>query len=91
VSRVSKREFTIDDLKRILRECAGSSEGIDLDGHIMDTGFDALGYDSLALLETATRIERECEVKLGDDEVSTEETPRTLVMTVNSRLEGQDR
>ena len=51
--------FTLDDLRRILRACAGEAESIDLDGDIVDIPFDELGYDSLALLELASRVERE--------------------------------
>ena len=41
-------QFTLEDLKRVLREAAGEDESVDLDGGIMDTEFGELGYDSLA-------------------------------------------
>jgi act minimal PKS acyl carrier protein len=80
--------FTIKDLTRILREGAGAAEGTDLDGEILDTEFGALGYDSLALLETASRIEREYRIRLDDSAVTDDQTPRALALIVNSQLTG---
>ncbi|MEU3692479.1 acyl carrier protein [Streptomyces narbonensis] len=83
---MSKQEFTIEDLKRILLEGAGADEGVDLDGDILDADFEELGYESLALLETGGRIEREYGISL-DDEIFTENrTPRTLVVAINAYL-----
>ncbi|MFD3515338.1 acyl carrier protein [Streptomyces sp. NPDC058657] len=79
-------EFTLDDLKRILREGAGAEEGVDLDGDILDTGFEELGYESLALLETGSRIEREFGVTLDDDVLSDAQTPRALLTGVNAAI-----
>lgn len=77
------REVTIEDLKRILREGAGADENVDLDGEILDTDFDVLGYDSLALLETAARITREYGVTLDDEAATSARTPRRFLMLVN--------
>ncbi|MEU9319696.1 acyl carrier protein [Streptomyces sp. NPDC048295] len=77
-------DFTLDDLKRVMRECAGEDESIDLDGDIMDSPFEGLGYDSLALLETATRIERERGVSVPEETLSGAKTPRLLLNAVNS-------
>lgn len=79
-------ELTLDDLRRILREGAGEAEDADLDGDILDTPFDDLGYDSLAMLETAARIERECSIQLSDETVTEAKTPRALIAAVNERL-----
>ncbi|MEU8589966.1 acyl carrier protein [Streptomyces sp. NPDC048664] len=80
------REFTIEDLKRILREGAGSDDAVNLDGDILDTDFEALGYESLAMLETGGRIEREFEVTLDDDALTEARTPRALIEVVNDTL-----
>jgi minimal PKS acyl carrier protein len=80
---VSIREITVEDLKRILRESAGVDEYVDLEGEILDTDFDALGYDSLALLETAARISREYGVTLDDEAVTSARTPRRFLKFVN--------
>ncbi|MCG8971667.1 acyl carrier protein [Streptomyces sp. CL12-4] len=78
--------FTLDDLRRILREAAGADEGVDLDGDILGTEFEALGYESLALLETGGRIEREYGITLDDDTLAEARTPGELVDAVNALL-----
>ncbi|MFE1310658.1 acyl carrier protein [Streptomyces sp. NPDC058755] len=88
---MTARELTIDDLTRILRESAGEDEGVDLDGDILDILFADLGYDSLALLEASSRIEREFGVKLSDDAVSEAETPRLLLAAANDAVESPAR
>jgi len=80
---VTIREVTMEDLKRILRESAGADENVDLDGEILDTDFDLLGYDSLALIETAARIAREYGVTLDDEAVISARTPRRFLKVVN--------
>ncbi|MFC8525931.1 acyl carrier protein [Nocardia sp. NPDC057227] len=76
--------FTVHDLRRILREGSGETEG--LDGEIDDLDFEALGYESLALLETTGRIKREYGVDLDDDAVIAATTPRALIALVNDQL-----
>ncbi|GAA2502375.1 acyl carrier protein [Streptomyces thermolineatus] len=83
---MSEQEFTVEDLKRILLEGAGADEGVDLDGDILDTDFEELGYESLALLETGGRIEREYGISLDDDVFTDHRTPRALVAAVNALL-----
>ncbi|MEV4895161.1 acyl carrier protein [Nonomuraea sp. NPDC050547] len=79
--------FTLDDLRRIMREAAGEGEAVDLDGDILDTPFADLDYDSLAVLEMTVRVEREFGVKLGDDEVGGVKLPSEFIDLVNSRLQ----
>jgi act minimal PKS acyl carrier protein len=79
-------QFTLDDLKQTLRVAAGEDESVDLDGGILDVEFGELGYDSLAILETASHIERSLGVKLPEDEVGKQQTPREFVDFVNSIL-----
>jgi act minimal PKS acyl carrier protein len=79
-------QFTVDDLRRILREAAGADEGVDLDGDILDVDFPSLGYDSLAVLESGSRIEREFGVRLDDGTLTDAGTPRALIEAVNSVL-----
>ena len=82
------REFTSDDLKRILRAGAGAAEGVNLDGDIDDVPFSDLGYDSLALLETGSRIEREFAIRLDDTAVTDAKVPRQLVAVVNECIQS---
>jgi act minimal PKS acyl carrier protein len=81
---MSRDVFTIEDLKRILREGAGTDEAVDFDADILDMEFGGLGYDSLALLETAARITREYRVPLDDDAATAARTPRELIALVNA-------
>ncbi|MCL6731476.1 acyl carrier protein [Streptomyces neyagawaensis] len=78
--------FTLVDLKRILLEGAGADEGVDLDGEILDMEFVELGYESLALLETSSRIEREYDISLDESAMADVTTPRALIDLVNSHL-----
>ncbi|MFI9240371.1 acyl carrier protein [Streptomyces sp. NPDC053079] len=78
------RTFDIEDLKRILREGAGGVSM--LEGDVSDVSFEELGYDSLALLETASRIGREYGLKFEDTAFVDIETPDDLVQVVNAHL-----
>lgn len=83
---MSGHEFTMHDLRRILLEGAGADDGADLDGDISDREFADLGYESIALLETGGRIEREYGIALEDSTIYEATTPRALVEAVNERL-----
>ncbi|MCG5218885.1 phosphopantetheine-binding protein [Streptosporangium soli] len=79
-------EVTLDDLRRILRDCAGQDESVDLDGDIADLLFAEIGYDSLAMLETVSRVEREFGTSIPDEAVQEMVTPRTTLAYINRRL-----
>jgi act minimal PKS acyl carrier protein len=79
-------EFALPDLRRILLEAAGTDENVDLDGDIADLDFTDLGYESLALLETAGRIERTYDISLDEDALADARTPRALIDLVNTHL-----
>ncbi|MFD4972658.1 phosphopantetheine-binding protein [Streptomyces sp. NPDC058424] len=79
-------QFTLDDLRRILLEAAGADENVDIAGDILDTTFEVLGYESIALLETGGRIEREYDIVLDDDDLGDDITPRDLIDVVNTQL-----
>jgi act minimal PKS acyl carrier protein len=76
-------EYTIDDLVRTLRECAGEDEDADLSGDIMDVSFVDLGYDSLALFNTIAAVERDLGLTLAEDLAVTVPTPRVLLKEIN--------
>ncbi|MQY36693.1 Actinorhodin polyketide synthase acyl carrier protein [Streptomyces sp. RB17] len=79
--------MNLDDLRRILVECAGSEEGLAApEGDVLDASFEDLGYDSLALMETAARINQEFGVSIPDDEITEVETPRALLALVNEGI-----
>ncbi|MEU3412624.1 MULTISPECIES: acyl carrier protein [unclassified Streptomyces] len=84
---MATQEFTVDDLKRILLEGAGADESVDLDSDdFLDSEFEALGYESLALLETGGRIEREFGITLDDTALTDATTPRALIEVVNEQI-----
>ncbi|MDH6113742.1 act minimal PKS acyl carrier protein [Kitasatospora sp. MAP12-15] len=79
--------FSVDDLLRILRAGAGTDTRIEVAvEQLTDTPFAELGYDSLALLELTSRIEREYGIAIPDGEVEQKETPGQVVEYVNSLL-----
>lgn len=84
------RHLELTDLTRLLRECAGEDEGVDMDGdNVLDTLFLDLGYDSLALLQTTGRIEREYEITLDEEAIDEAETPRKYLELVNRVLSAR--
>ncbi|MER6345945.1 acyl carrier protein [Streptomyces sp. NPDC001595] len=83
---MSATEFTLSELRTILLEAAGTDEQVDLDGDIADLDFNDLGYESLALLETAGRIERTYDISLDEEAFAEARTPRALIDLVNSHL-----
>ena len=80
------KPMTLEDLRRILVECAGLTHEAGFTDDILDTELVALGYDSLALLETAARIKQEFEVNIPDEQVVTLKTPRAVLDAVNKSI-----
>jgi acyl carrier protein len=81
---MADRIFELRDLRKILHESAGTEQGVDLEGEILDTAFDDLGYDSLALMEAAARITREYGVQIDEEALLAAATPRWLLDLVNA-------
>lgn len=76
--------MSVDELMTVLRKCAGPPENVP-EGDLLDVEFSELGYDSLALLEAASAIEREHGVRLTDEEVGSAPTPRALLEVLDRR------
>ena len=81
---MSDKLIALPDLRRILLEGAGAVQGIDLDDEILDSNFEDLGYDSIAIMETAARISREYGVAINDEALLDARTPRLLLDLVNA-------
>ncbi|AGL16617.1 SRPBCC family protein [Actinoplanes sp. N902-109] len=82
-------QFTVDDLRRILRESAAPGETpTDLDEETLDADFSDLGYDSLALLEMAGLVQREYGVRIPDDAPGFLQTPRAAVAYFDGWVNG---
>ncbi|WP_218022224.1 acyl carrier protein [Nocardia amamiensis] len=80
--------MTITELRRILVECAGGEDLAELGGDIAAVEFEELGYDSLALIETAARIQRDFGVTIPEEQLVEVKTPQELVDIVNAQLQG---
>lgn len=78
-------EFTVGTLTRIMRECVRDAE-VDLSADRIDTSFEELGYDSLAVLEIVARINQELGARLPDEAIETTSTPRQALAVVNDAL-----
>lgn len=76
----------LSDLKALLRQCAGEGEGVDLDGDVIDVPFMEIGYDSLALLQTAGHLECDLGITLDEDALEEADTPRAFLALVNGAL-----
>ncbi|HUY52417.1 MAG TPA: acyl carrier protein [Streptosporangiaceae bacterium] len=81
------RQITLRELQDIMRQCAGEDESAQPLEQVADQAFDELGYDSLALLETQTRIKLDYGVELSENELTQGMTPRQLVDMVNTLLQ----
>ncbi|MFJ2818989.1 acyl carrier protein [Streptomyces sp. NPDC087294] len=79
-------QLTTDRLMEIMRECAGDGDAIETDHRPEDVEFASLGYDSLAMLETLSRLEREFGVAIDEEEFSSAATPTELTTLVNRIL-----
>ncbi|WP_214410322.1 acyl carrier protein [Sphaerisporangium fuscum] len=78
--------FTLDDMRQIMSGCAGVPDSVDLADDIGEVPFVDLGYDSLAVLEMAARIQQRLGIRIPDDAVEEMKTPQAAVDYVNRRL-----
>ncbi|WP_405137183.1 acyl carrier protein [Nocardia sp. NBC_01388] len=76
--------ISFEDLRRILVSSAGAPEIEVGEGEFADTSFEDLGYESLALMESAAAIEREYGINVPDEELTQVKTPRELTDLVNA-------
>lgn len=79
------QSMTFEDLRELLVAAAGELEDVDLDSGTIDTDLYELGYDSLALLEVAARLQQQYGVVVSDDEVNQLRTFRLILDRVNGR------
>lgn len=78
--------FTIDDLRTIMCATAGPGDHPVLEGDIQDVPFSELDFDSLAVLELATRIQQAYGMPFPDDAVEEMSTPGDVLVYVTQRL-----
>lgn len=80
--------FTLNDLREIMRACAGIDESVDLDGDIGGCTFEDLGYDSLAVLEITAKLQNMLGAVITDDTAKELTTPQSLADYVAAQLTG---
>ncbi|MEU1404347.1 acyl carrier protein [Streptomyces sp. NPDC005728] len=80
------KELLFTDFRAILVECAGDEEDTQLTEAVLDVPFTDLGYDSLAVLETAAAVGQRYDVVLRDEDVAEAVTPRAFLLLVNHAL-----
>ncbi|MCX4766679.1 acyl carrier protein [Streptomyces sp. NBC_01275] len=78
--------FTVEDLLQLLRECAGEEESVELSDAAAESEFATLGYDSLALMEAISRVERHFGVEFPEGALGEAQTPAAFVDAVNVEL-----
>jgi minimal PKS acyl carrier protein len=78
--------FTVNTLRDIMRACAGPGEHPELQGEFIDVTYEDLGFDSLAVLQMATRIQQDLGVPVPDDAVAVMVTPRDALDYVNKQM-----
>lgn len=71
-------------LAELMTRAAGAPESVP--GDFLDAPFEDLGYDSLALLETAGLIQARWSTALPDAVVVEARTPRELIALVNDAI-----
>ncbi|MEV5341280.1 acyl carrier protein [Streptomyces sp. NPDC052676] len=78
-------DMSLSELGELLLECVGApEEGMALEGDdALDTPFLEFGYDSLALLQVTSVINRKYGITLDDDAVAEAETPRMLLQLIS--------
>jgi minimal PKS acyl carrier protein len=78
--------MSIDELRAILTACAGGDETVAFHGDISDVSMEELGYDSLALIETAARLKLDHGVAIPDELITDVRTPGELLNLINERV-----
>jgi act minimal PKS acyl carrier protein len=79
---MSARIITAEELFGLLQQAAGAGTQVEFEGEPVDVPFADLGYDSLALLETATLIKLRFGITV-DDDIAGAQTPREYLEQVN--------
>ena len=75
--------ITAQDVLQTLLVCAGEPERPIPAGALEDVTFEQLGYDSLALIEAATRLEDQFGVRIPDEDLPSFKTFGQLVERAN--------
>lgn len=80
--------MNIDDLKAVMNRCTGQLDGSELTAADLGTSFPEIGFDSLAVLEIASQIQREYGLQIPDEAIETMDCPQAVIDYVNAQLEA---
>lgn len=80
------KSMSMDDLRGVLIACAGGDDNEALHGDISDVSFEDLGYDSLALMETVTRLKLDHGVDIPEEHITEVSTPTELLVLINKQI-----
>lgn len=80
--------LSLAELAKIMQDCAGGDELV-LRDDAVDADFADLGYDSVALMETASQIQLRYGVRIDEDQLGQATTPRLLLELANSCIAGK--
>jgi act minimal PKS acyl carrier protein len=84
---MTQASFTLDTLKEVMLTAVGEDDSIDLDRDILDVPMSELGFDSLAVMNVADEIERDCGVRIPEDALDEiMATPRRTLEYINELL-----
>ncbi|MFC9427868.1 acyl carrier protein [Streptomyces sp. NPDC056987] len=78
--------ITFDDLKTIMSRCIGELDGQEITEGDLGTSFSDLGYDSLAVLEIASQLQRAYGLKIPDEAIESMQSPQAVIDYVNTSL-----
>ena len=79
--------FSENQLRDIMLSTAGETgDTADLPADFLDMSFTELGFDSLAVLEIATRIQQDSRLSVPDEAVEEMKKPRNVLNYVNQML-----
>ncbi|ELP70419.1 acyl carrier protein [Streptomyces turgidiscabies] len=76
--------MTFDDLKAVMSRCTGDVDELNPDN--LDAAFTDIGYDSLAVLEIASQIQREYSLQIPDEAIEGMNSPQAVIDYVNASL-----
>jgi act minimal PKS acyl carrier protein len=79
----------LDQLRTVMRQCAGVDEAMSLDGDILDVPYEHLGYDSLAVLAIGAQLEDRLGIRLPDEALQLLKTPRDTLDVVDRIGQGR--
>jgi act minimal PKS acyl carrier protein len=79
-------QLTLEALIDLFNQCNGDEDPVEPTPDVLDIAFDALGYDSLTLLNGISKLERQYAIELPETVTAEAKTPRELLALVDSLL-----